>query len=138
VSHTRNHSPGRIGSTSLALALVSMLTVQLPAAPVDLNRALSEGLAAYRDKNYDKAIESLASIIKASPDGAPESVLYTLGFAYYFQLRHQDAADTFLAYLKKYPDSQNSAEVHLILGRSLLEIDGKAEDALVHLAKAAE
>ena len=105
---------------------------------MDLNRALSEGMAAYRDKNYDKAIESLSSIVKASPDASPESVLYTLGFAYYFQLRHQEASDTFLAYLKKFPDSQNSAEVHLILGRSLLELDGKAEAALGHLAKAAE
>lgn len=111
---------------------------QARAQDFDLNRALSEGLAAYRNKDYNTAIENLSAIVKASPNGSVENVLYTLGFAYYFQLRHQDAANTFGAYLKRFPDTANSHEVHLILGRSLLELDGKAEEALKHLAKAAE
>lgn len=121
----------------LFLALFSSLSLSL-SGQVDLNRALSEGMAAYRSKDYNTAIEKLSAIVSAKPDGPGENVLYTLGFAYYFQLRHQDSADTFALYLKKHPDTANSHEVHLILGRALLQLDGKADEALGHLAKASE
>ncbi len=125
-------------SLLVALALLPAFVGGLNAQGVDLNRALSEGAAAYQSKDYVKAIESYSAIIKASPDGAPAGVFYQLGFAYYGQLQYQDAANTFLLYLKKYPTAEFAAEVHLYLGRSLLQVEGKAEEALVHLAEAAK
>jgi TolA-binding protein len=103
---------------------------------LDLNRALSDGMSAYKAKNYQGAVDNLSAIVKASPEGAIENVLYTLGFSYYFLLRHQEAAETFQGYLKKFPQSKNVTEVHLCIGRSLLQLEGKAKQALGHLAEA--
>ena len=72
-------------------------------AQVDLNRAYSEGMRAYDAKNWASAIEHLSSIVKAKPDGPGEAVLYRLGFAQYFNLSYQEAADTFQLYLKNHP-----------------------------------
>ena len=119
----------------VALFPLCSLTVS---AQVDLNKAFNEGMGAYKAKNWSVAIEQLSSIVKQKPNDAPGNVLYTLGYAYFFNLNYQEAADTFQAYLKKYPDSDLSPEVHLTLGRSLLQIDGKAEEALGHLTKAAK
>lgn len=133
----RSYCPtGICRSLLVALALLPAFSGGL-SAQVDLNRALSAGMTAYRDKDYGTAIENLSAIVKATPEGSIQNVLYTLGFAYYFQLRYQDAVDTFGIFLKKYPQSQDAAEVHLILGRSLLQLDGKADEALANLAKAA-
>ncbi len=101
----------------------------LSAQAVDLNRALAEGRAAYLSKDYAKAIESYSTVIKSSPDGSPQDAYYNLAFSYYNQLQYQDAANIFLAYLKKYPADVNAAEVHLYLGRSLLQLEGKADEA---------
>jgi|GEM_PF-3259390 len=125
-------------SILVALALLPAFAGGLHAQAVDLNRALSEGAAAYQAKDYAKAISSYSTIIQQNPDGAPAGVYYQLGFAYYGQLQYQDAANTFLAYLKKYPTGEFAAEVHLYLGRSLLQLEGKADEALVHLAEAAK
>ncbi|MEO5716445.1 MAG: tetratricopeptide repeat protein [Luteolibacter sp.] len=125
-------------SVLVALALLPAFAGGLHAQAVDLNRALSEGAAAYQQKDYAKAISSFSTIIKANPDQAPQGVYYQLAFSYYGQLQYQDAANTFLAYLKKYPTGENAAEVHLYLGRALLQIEGKVDEALVHLAEAAK
>lgn len=119
------------------MALFPLWSLTL-SAQVDLNKAYNDGMNAYKTKNWATAIEQLSSIVKAKPDGPGESVLYTLGFAYFFNSSYQEAADTFQLYLKKHPDTQNSPEVHLILGRALLQLEGKADEALGHLAKAAE
>ncbi len=119
----------------MALFPLCSLTVS---AQVDLNRALNEGMNAYKAKNWSVAIEQLSSIVKAKPNDAGGNVIYTLGYAYYFNLNYQEAADTFQNYLKKYPDTEFTAEVNLTLGRSLLQLDGKADEALGYLAKAAE
>lgn len=123
-------------SLLLVLALLPAFAVQAYAQ--DLNKFLSEARAAYRAKDYAKAITDYAAVIKASPDGSPQDAYYNLGYAYFFQLQYQDAANTFLAYLKKYPQAKDAAEVQLTLGRSLLQIEGKADEALVHLAEAAK
>lgn len=112
------------------------LAQPLAGQAVDLNRALSAGMEAYKAKDYQTAVDNLSAIVKANPGGPVENVVYTLGFSYYFLLRHQEAVDTFETYLKNYPQSQNSAEVHLCLGRSLLQLEGRAKDALPHFAEA--
>lgn len=99
---------------------------------------MSEGMAAYTAKDYSKAAESFATIAQATPDGPIQNVLYNLGFSYFFLLRYEEASKVLETYLKKYPTSQDAAEVHLILGKSLLQLEGKADEALGHLAKAAE
>ncbi|MCW1922365.1 tetratricopeptide repeat protein [Luteolibacter arcticus] len=119
------------------MALFPLLSLTV-SAQVDLNKAFNEGMNAYKAKNWNVAIEHLSSIVKAKPNDAGANILYTLGFAYYFNLNYDKSAETFAAYLKKYPDTENTAEVHLILGRSLLQLEGKADEALAHLAKAAE
>ncbi|MCW1885073.1 tetratricopeptide repeat protein [Luteolibacter flavescens] len=105
---------------------------------MDLNRAFNEGMNAYKAKNWSVAIEQLSSIVSARPNDAPPNVLYTLGFAYYFSSDYEKAGDTFKAYLKKDPNSENVPEVQLILGRALLQVDGKADEALSFLAEAAK
>ncbi len=125
-------------SLIVALALFPAFAGGLHAQAVDLNRALSEGAAAYAAKDYSKAISSYSTIIQTNPDGAPQGVYYQLGFSYFNQLQYQDAATTFLLYLKKYPTAEFAAEVHLYLGRSLLQLEGKENEALVHLAEAAK
>ncbi len=139
---TNSHVSRRYSATHrsrlIALALFPVLAGGLHAQAPDLNRALSEGAAAYAAKDYSKAISSYSTIIQTNPDGAPQGVYYQLGFSYYGQLQYQDAATTFLAYLKKYPTGENAAEVQLYLGRSLLQLEGKADEALVHLAEAAK
>jgi TolA-binding protein len=89
-------------------------------------------------KNWAVAIENLSTIFKAKPNETSQGVLYTLGYAYFFNVNYEEAAKTFEAYLKKYPDAEFASEVHLTLGRALLQLDGKAEEALGHLTKAAE
>ena len=136
---SRRYRPtGTCRSLLLALALLPAFSSGLAAQPVDLNSALAKGMTAYRGKDYGTAIENLSAIVQATPEGSIQNVLYTLGFAYYFQLRYQEAVDTFSIFLKKYPNSTDAAEVHLIMGRSLLQLDGKADEALASLAKAAE
>ncbi|MEO8614013.1 MAG: tetratricopeptide repeat protein [Luteolibacter sp.] len=124
-------------SLLVAVALFPAFAGHLSAQAVDLNRALSEGAAAYASKDYAKAISSYSSIIQANPDQAPQGVYYQLAFSYYSQLQYQDAANSFLAYLKKYPAGENAAEVQFYLGRAQLQLEGKADEALVHLAEAA-
>ena len=119
-----------------ALLVLLTITSSLHAQTVDLNKALGEGLKAYQNKEYAVAIENLAAIVKATPDGPIENVLYSLGFSYYFQKQTDDALKTFELFLKKYPEGVNAAEVHLILGRMLIAQDGKADVALEHLKKA--
>jgi len=118
----------------VALFPLCSLTVS---AQVDLNKAFNDGMGAYKAKNWAAAIENLSAIVKAKPNDAGANVLYTLGYAYFFNLNHEEAANTFEAYLKKYPESELAPEVHLTLGRALLQLDGKAEEALDHLSKAA-
>jgi tetratricopeptide (TPR) repeat protein len=125
-------------SKSLLVALFPLWALTA-SAQVDLNKAFNDGMNAYKAKEWNKAIENLSSIVNAKPDAPGANVLYTLGFAYFFNASYQEAADTFQKYLKQNPtENENTAEVHLILGRSLLQLDGKADEALVHLAKAAE
>jgi tetratricopeptide (TPR) repeat protein len=118
------------------VALFPLCSLTL-SAQVDLNKAFNEGMGAYKAKNWQVAIEQLSSLLKAKPD-AGANVMYALGYAYFFNASYEQAAQTFDAYLKKYPETEYTAEVHLTLGRSLLQLDGKAEEALGHLAKAAE
>lgn len=120
----------------LALLASQAVTSNLHAQAVNLNVALTAGLKAYQDKEYPVAIENLAAIVKATPDGPIENVLYSLGFSYFFQKQNDDAIKTFDLYLKKYPDGVNAGEVHLVLGRLLIGQDGKADIALDHLKKA--
>ncbi|MEO7097983.1 MAG: tetratricopeptide repeat protein [Luteolibacter sp.] len=103
-----------------------------------MNRALSQGQAAYLSKDYAKAIENYSAVVQASPDATPAGVYYQLGYSYYNQLQYEDAAKIFTIYLKKFPTSQEAAEVHLTFGRALLQLQGKEDEALAHLAKAAE
>ncbi|MEK7953326.1 tetratricopeptide repeat protein [Luteolibacter soli] len=119
----------------MALFPLCSLTVS---AQVDLNKAQTAGMEAYKAKNWQVAIENLSSIVKAKPNDAPGGVLYTLGYAYFFNLNYQESATTFELYLKKYAESEFAPEVHLTLGRALLQIDGKTDEALTHLAKASE
>lgn len=133
----RYWSSGTSRSLLVTLALLPAFAGSL-SAQVDLNRALSQGQAAYVAKDYAKAIENYSAIVKASPDGSIQNVLYNLAYSYLFQLQYQDAANTFELYLKKYPNTEFTAEVHLALGRSLLKMEGREDDALAHLAKAAE
>lgn len=134
----RYWSSGTKRSLLVSLALLPAFAGELSAQAPDLNRALAQGQSAYLAKDYAKAIENYSTVIKASPEGTPEYVYYQLGFSYFGQLQYQDAANTFAAYLKKYPTSKDAAEVHLYSGRSLLQIQGKEDEALAHLAKAAE
>lgn len=124
-------------SKSLLVALFPLCSLTV-SAQVDLNKAFNEGMNAYKAKNWQVAIDNLSSIVKAKPNDAGGNVVYTLGYAYFFNANYQEAANTFEGYLKKYPDTELSAEVHLTLGRSQLQLEGKQDEALGHLAKAAE
>ena len=136
---SRRYCPsGTCRSLLVALSLLPALSGGLAAQAVDLNRALATGMSAYRDKDYGTAIENLSAIVQATPEGSIQNVLYTLGYSYFFQLRYQEAADTLGAFLKKYPTAQDAPEVHLTLGRALLKLEGKADEALANLAKAAQ
>ena len=104
----------------------------------DYNKALSEGMSAYKSKNWSGAIENLTVITNAKKGDTPGNILYTLGYAYFFNQNYQEAVDTFQEYLKKNAESEFAPEVRLTLGRSLLQLDGKAEEALAQLFKAAE
>jgi tetratricopeptide (TPR) repeat protein len=119
----------------VALFPLCSLTVS---AQVDLNKALNDAMNAYKAKNWSVAIDNFSTILKAKKNDAGQQIIYNLGYAYYFNLNYQEAADTFALYLKQYPEAEFASEVHLTLGRSLLQIDGKADEALAHLAKAAE
>ncbi len=125
-------------SVFVALALLPALACELDAQAPDLNKALSDGAAAYEAKDYARAITNFTTILQASAEGAPEGVYYQLGFSYFSLLQYQEAANTFVTYLKKHPGSGNAPEVHLYLGRSLLQLEGKADEALGHLAEAAK
>jgi TolA-binding protein len=129
--------PGNRVSKSLLVALFPLCSLTV-SAQVDLNKAYNEGMNAYKAKNWAVAIENLSSIVKAKPNDPGAAVIYNLGYAYFFNANYQEAANTFEGYLKKYPDSDLSAEVHLTLGQSLMKVEGKADEALGHLAKAAE
>jgi len=129
--------PLRITLASLA-AFSGLAFAQPASAPADLNRALADGSSAYAAKDYAAAAANFNIIIEATPDGMIENVLYKLAYSYYYLLRYQEAADAFENFLKKYPNSQSSAEVHLSLGRTLLQLEGKEDQALASLAKAAE
>ena len=120
----------------VAVALVPIFTGHLLAQ--DLNIALRDGAAAYASKDYAKAVSSYSTIIQANPDQAPQGVYYQLAFSYYSLLQYEDAAKAFLAYLKKFPTGENAAEVQLYLGRAQLQLEGKADEALLHLAEAAK
>lgn len=120
----------------VALALLAASPVEVYAQ--DLNRALADGGAAYEAKDYATAVSNFSTIIKASPENVPEVVYYQLGFSYYGLNNFQEAANTFATHLKRYPTSPNVPEVHLYLGRSLLQLEGKADEALGHLATAAK
>jgi len=124
-------------SVLVALALLPVFAGGLH-AQVDLNRALNEGQTAYAAKDYAKAASSYSTVYQAQPDSTPEYAYYQLGFSYFNQLQYQDAANIFAAHLKKFAISKDAAEVHLFLGRSLLQVEGKADEALVHLAEAAK
>lgn len=122
------------------MSLVAALLPFFPmaaAAQTDVIRAQTEGMNAYRERNWGVAIERLASVYNSTRSNPAPNLLYTLGFAYFFEGRFQEAADVFQVYVQRFPESPDLQEVQLILGRSLLQIDGKAEEALAHLARAA-
>ena len=129
--------PGNRVSKSLLVALFPLCSLTV-SAQVDLNKALNDAMNAYKAKNWSVAIENFSTILKAKKNDAGQQIIYNLGYAYYFNLNYQEAADTFALYLKQYPEAEFASEVHLTLGRSLLQLDGKADEALAHLAKAAE
>ncbi|RYD55042.1 MAG: outer membrane protein assembly factor BamD, partial [Verrucomicrobiaceae bacterium] len=97
-------------------------------AQVDLNKALNDAMTAYKAKNWSVAIDNFSTILKAKKNDAGQQIIYNLGYAYYFNLSYQEAADTFALYLKQYPEAEFASEVHLTLGRSLLQLDGKADE----------
>lgn len=107
------------------------------AQAADPNKALNDGMIAYRDRDYPKAIENLTAVVGIAKDKTPESVFYCLGFAHYNQKNYDEAAKIFQQYVAKYPETLNTPEVQLFLGRSLLQLDGKVEEALKALAAAA-
>ena len=120
------------------VAMSGMLFAQPATPPADLNRALASGNAAYASKDYTAAIEHFTTIVEATPNGLIENVYYKLAYSHFYLLNYQEAADAFENFVKKYPSSQFSAEVHLTLGRTLLQLEGKEDQALASLAKAAE
>ena len=79
------------------------LAQPLAGQAVDLNRALAAGMEAYKAKDYQTAVDNLSAIVKASPGGPVENVVYTLGFSYYFLLRHQEAVDILEVYYRFLP-----------------------------------
>ncbi|MBC7978961.1 MAG: tetratricopeptide repeat protein [Armatimonadetes bacterium] len=128
-------SPGIYRSflLTLTLAFAGVLSAQ-----VDSNLAAAQGDAAYKAKEYETAIKHYTAVVKAEPEGAIQNVLYSLGFSYFFESQYEEAVDIFQKYLKKYPNSDYTTEVHFTLGRSLLQLEGKEDEAISHFAKAAE
>lgn len=121
----------------LTLCVVVASPLAWSAEAINVNHAFMEGMTAYNAKEYDRAIEQFTAVIRASPNGDLQQVLYNLGFAYYFRLRFQEAVDTFETFLKKYPKTPNLAEVHLCAARALLlASESKADQALQHLTEA--
>ncbi len=130
----------RIQRAMLCSVLAAIFSWPLHAAEtqVDMNLVLREGMTAYQAKDYVTAIERLSQIVAASPDGAIQNVVYTLGFAQFFNLQHEEAAKTFDLFLKKYPQANTAAEVHLTRANALLKLEGKEQEALTHLAEASK
>ena len=137
-SSTRSSLSPRILLASFVAASGMLLAQPADTPPVDLNRALAAGNSAYASKDYAAAVENFTIIVEATPNGMIENLLYKLAYSHYYLLNYPAAAEAFENFVKKYPSSQFNAEVNLTLGRTLLQLEGKEDQALASLAKAAE
>jgi len=119
------------------LAIFLLLSLDARAQE-DMNRVYSDGMKAYSAKNYAVAIENLSKILEKTKNTTTEEVIYVLGFSHYNEKQYEDAAKIFNMHATLFPTHQNASEVQLFLGRSLLNVEGKEDEAIKALGKAAK
>jgi outer membrane protein assembly factor BamD (BamD/ComL family) len=118
------------------LAIFLLLSLDA-GAQEDMNRVYSEGMKAYLAKNYSVAIENFTKILEKTKNTTTEEVIYVLAFSHYNEKQYEDAAKIFNMHATLFPTHQNASEVQLFLGRSLLNVEGKEDEAIKALGKAA-
>lgn len=118
--------------TPLMLLLFSTFML-MPPTPGQAND-IKEGITAYKNKNYSKAIDHFTNAQLDDPD-RPE-ILYNLGSAYY-KNKDYDAAKTHMNEALIKADPSLKAKIHYDLGNVDFR-EGRLEDAVKNYEKAIE
>lgn len=89
--------------------------------------AFEQGRSAYKEKNYDSAIESLTQYLKFSKGKNAEEAMFLRGESYFAKNQHEKAIIDYSNLQKKFPKSKSLPKALLKIGLSFEEMGLKTD-----------